>query len=101
MTDRNGYSPSIMQKDLSRCYICGRSSEKLDRHEVFGASNRAKSKKYGLGVMLCHWTCHLNGAHAHSDIALMLRREAQQRAMDYYDWTTDEWITEWGKNYLE
>ena len=100
MTDRNGYNPSIMQHDLSRCYICGRSCEKLDRHEPIGGALRSKSKRYGLWVMLCHWTCHLNGAHAHSDIALMLRREAQQRAMDYYDWTTDEFIEMFGKNYL-
>lgn len=99
--DSNGYAPSIMQQDLSRCYICGRSSEKLDRHEPFGGALRSKSKKMGLWVMLCHWTCHLNGAHAHGEIAQMLKREAQQRAMDYYGLTTDEWIAEWGKNFLD
>lgn len=98
--DRNGYNPSIMQQDLTRCYICGRSCEKLDRHEVFPGAFRTKSKRWGLWVMLCHWTCHLNGAHARSDISGMLHREGQQRAMDYYQITTEEWIDEFGKNYL-
>lgn len=99
--DSNGYAPSIMQQDLSRCYICGRSSEKLDRHEPFGGALRSKSKKMGLWVTLCHWICHLNGAHAHGEIAQMLKREAQQRAMDYYGMTTDEWIELFGKNFLD
>ena len=98
--DRNGYAPSIMQKDLTRCYLCGRSSEKLDRHEPLCGAYRAKSKRYGLWVMLCHWTCHLNGAHAHGEISQLLKQEAQQRAMDYYGLTTDEWIESFGKNYL-
>ena len=98
--DKNGYAPSIMQQDLTRCYLCGRSNEKLDRHEVFGGAYRAKSKRYGLWVMLCHWTCHLNGAHAHGDISQLLKREAQQRATDYYAMSEEDWLDEFGKNYL-
>ena len=45
--DRNGYAPSILQDDLSVCFRCGRSCEKLDRHEVYGAANRQKSKALG------------------------------------------------------
>lgn len=53
--DRNGYSPSILQSDLEVCYnwpsdyCCG---GKLDRHEVFGGTYRAKSKAFGLWVTL-------------------------------------------------
>ena len=98
--DSNGYNPSIMQKDLTRCYLCGRSNEKLDRHEPFNGAYRQKSKRYGMWVMLCHWTCHQNGVHAHGEMANALRREAQQRCMDYYGMTTDEFIAEFGKNFL-
>lgn len=98
--DINGYNPSIMQHNLDHCYICGRSCEKLDRHEVFGGAYRAKSKRMGLWVMLCHWSCHLNGVHAHGAESRLLKAEAQQRAMDYYHITTDEWIESFGKNYL-
>lgn len=101
--DKNGYNPSIMQKDLSRCFICGASGVKLDRHEIyhgdFKGVIRAKSKRCGLWVMLCY-NCHHGGAHGRRDIADLLKREGQQRAMDCFGWNTDEWIAEFGKNYL-
>ena len=96
-----------MQQDLSRCYICGSFVGKLDRHEIFHADmrgkQRAKSKAWGLWVTLCHDSCHENGkfaVHRNKDVDMMLKREAQQRAMDYYGLKTDEWIAEFGKNYL-
>ena len=108
MTDRNGYNDSIMQQDHTRCYLCGRSDEPLNRHEVFHADvkgkQREKSKAWGLWVSLCHVRCHQYGkyaVHRNKDVDLMLKREAQQRAMDYYGLTTDEWIAEWGKNFLD
>lgn len=55
-------------------------------------------------MSLCHVRCHQYGkyaVHRNKDVDLMLKREAQQRAMDYYGLTTDEWIAEWGKNYLD
>lgn len=98
------YNPSIMQKDLSRCFICGMSGEKLDRHEIFHADfkgvQREKCKRMGLWVMLCHTTCHLEGAHKRKDIALLLKQEGQRRAMEHYGLTTDEFRAMFGKNYL-
>ena len=53
--DGNGYAKSILQEG-SCCHLCGHngSMDKLDRHEVFGGPDRAKSKRYGLWVLLCH-----------------------------------------------
>lgn len=102
--DRNGYNPSIMQRDTSRCYLCGRCDQKLDRHEPFGGALRQKSKAWGLWVVLCHERCHEYGryaAHRCKDTALLLKKEAQQRAQDYYNITTDGFIEAFGKNYLE
>lgn len=99
----NGYNPSIMQTDLTRCYLCGRSCEKLDRHEVFHGPFRQKAKRAGLWVMLCHERCHIFGpmaVHRNRDVDLMLKQEAQRRAMDYYGLTTDDFIREFSKNYL-
>lgn len=48
---------SIMQDDLTYCYICKRPLRKGEGalHEVFwGTSNRQKSKDYGLVVKLCN-----------------------------------------------
>lgn len=100
----HGYNPSIMQKDLTRCYICGRNVEKLDRHEIFHADykgvQREKCKRMGLWVTLCHWSCHLNGVHHRKAYSDRLKVEGQSRAMDYYNLTTDEFIELFGKNYL-
>jgi hypothetical protein len=52
--DRNGYAPSILQTE-ERCFLCGRTDRKLDRHEPFGGPYRAKSKADGLWVLLCHY----------------------------------------------
>lgn len=98
--DRNGYAPSIVQDDLSVCYRCGHNYGKLDRHEVFGASNRQKSKAYGLWVMLCHDSCHLHGVHKEASEGLRLKRKAQQIAMEHYGWTTEDFIKLFGKNYI-
>lgn len=99
---KNGYAPSILQDDLSCCYLCGRSNCKLDRHEVYPAHNRQHSKRLGLWVMLCHDSCHLGsyGVHLNYEKGLQLKQDAQKKAMRYYNWTTDDFIEEFGKNYI-
>lgn len=99
--DRNGYAPSIMQSNTSYCFICGRTDRKLDRHEVFGAANRQKSKALGLWVALCHRPCHLDGVHKNAADALILKEEAQRVAMQRYEWTKEDFIKQIGKSYVE
>ena len=55
--DGNGYAKSILQEG-SCCHLCGHngSMDKLDRHEVFGGPDRAKSKRYGLWVLPVSYT---------------------------------------------
>ena len=106
--DKNGYAPSIMQDTFFDpfCYLCGANGalDKLDRHEIFGGSNRETSKRLGLWVLLCHNDCHIFGtmaAHNNASTALRLKQEAQRRAMEAYGWSTEDFIREFGKNYLE
>lgn len=106
--DKNGYAPSIMQDTVFEpcCYLCGANGalDKLDRHEIFGGPYREKSKRLGLWVLLCHHECHIFGpmaAHNNSTTALCLKRMAQRRAMEAYGWSTEDFIRELGKNYLE
>lgn len=103
--DKNGYAPSIMQDTIFEplCYLCG-ALDKLDRHEILGGPYREKSKRLGLWVLLCHNDCHIFGplaAHNNASTALRLKQEAQRRAMEAYGWSTEDFIREFGKNYLE
>ena len=99
--DVNGYNPSILQEELDRCFICGGQAEKLDRHEIFGGALRKKSKKDGLWIMLCHQTCHLGGVHKYPKGYEYLKRKAQKAAMEKYGWTKEEFINQYGRNYIE
>ena len=98
--DRNGYAPSILARTESKCFLCGCSDQKLDRHEIFHGAYRAKSKGYGIWVPLCHFRCHLNGVHKQADIDIELKRKAQLAAQRAYGWTPAEFIQRYGKNYL-
>ena len=104
MLDRNGYSKSIIPfhspERCWRCYCNGRG--KMDRHEVFGGAYRAKSKRFGLWVHLCHTDCHLGEIHGNPNgwSAKLLKFEAQRCAMEKYGWTKEEFIAEFGKNYM-
>ena len=98
--DKNGYAPSIMQTDLHKCFRCGRTTGKLDRHEIYGNANRQKSKRLGLWVILCHQECHLDGVHAQRKIAEALKQAGQVAAMKTYGWTKEDFIREIGRNYL-
>lgn len=99
--DRNGYAPSIIQQDTEHCFKCGRCDEKLDRHEPFNGAYRAKSKRLGMWVTLCSSRCHHGGAHKHFQTARELKQAAQTAAMREYGWGVEEFIEEFGKNWLE
>ena len=88
-----------------QCWLCGRNGfyYQLDRHHIFGGPNRKKSEKYGLVVYLCHSECHIFGefaAHRNADTMLKLRRYGQRKAMRENGWTVEDFIREFGKNYL-
>jgi hypothetical protein len=86
------------------CWLCGRSGAALDRHHIFGGSNRAKSERYGLVVLLCHDSCHIfgkNAVHQNADTMQMLHEYGQQLAMQKYGWSISEFRSLFGKNYLE
>lgn len=94
---------SIVQSDLSKCFLCGKNGGAwgLDVHHIYFGSLRKKSDKYGLTVMLCHDTCHLNGVHSNARINRKLQAFAQEKAMEHYKMTTEDFIKEFYKNYLE
>ena len=74
-----------------------------ERHEViFGRCRRKKSIELGLVVFLRPDDHRgANGVHHNRLFDLALKRIAQRAAMDYYGWSTEDFIREFGKNYLE
>lgn len=96
---------SIIQEDKSHCFICGMNTnlEPLDEHHVFFGANRKKSEKYGLKVYIHHHKCHIFGkdsVHQNAKVDKALKAMVQQRAMQHYGWTIEEFIKIFGKSYL-
>lgn len=95
----------IYVDEVRQCFLCGRNGifDPIDRHHIFGGMNRDKSEKYGLVVDLCHHRCHIYGdkaAHRNADTRNMLRMYGQRKVMTEQGWTTEDFIREFGKNYL-
>lgn len=98
---KNGYNPSILQHDHSECYICGKGGD-LARHEVFGASNRGRSKELGLWISVCP-DCHMYSRvslHSNKHLSEKVKAIAQRKAMKEYGWTAEDFISLFGRNYL-
>lgn len=89
---------SIIQKDGSRCFICGRMTG-LECHHILGGPNRKWSDAYGLTVMLCqeHHTGK-NGAQYNRQLGDSLKRLAQIAFEARY--SHDDWMKTFRKNYL-
>ena len=98
--DKNGYAPTIIQRDMEHCYLCGRCDQKLDRHEPFNGPYRKKSKELGMWMLLCSERCHHGGAHKDFQTSAKLKKWAQQFAMAEYMWSEDEFRERFGKSWL-
>ena len=86
---------------MDRCFICQRWAY-TETHHIFGGSRRKKSDKMGLVVELCH-ECHNeppNGVHQNENNRIALQQYGQRKAMEMTGWTTEDFIREFGKNYL-
>lgn len=88
------------------CFLCGRNGQddRLERHHIFGGSNRNLSERYGLVADLCGERCHRTGrdsVHQNGEIAKMLHRYGQRKAMEENNWTIEQFRKVFGMNYLE
>nr|DAV11173.1 MAG TPA: Recombination enhancement, RecA-dependent nuclease [Caudoviricetes sp.]DAZ39268.1 MAG TPA: Recombination enhancement, RecA-dependent nuclease [Caudoviricetes sp.] len=85
-----------------KCWLCGKVGA-VERHHIFGGSNRDKSERDGLVVLLCGDTCHRNGpraAHQCAETALELKKYGERKWMYEHEASTDDFRREYGKNYL-
>lgn len=82
-------------KDLIKsgiCENCGKYSQRLDPHEVYGGSNRKRSIKYKFIKLLCR-ECHSN-----ENIINQLRIDTQKEFEKTH--TKEEFIKLIGKSYI-
>ena len=83
--------------DWDECYICGAYGTEV-HHCIHGTANRRLADKDGLTVNLCH-ACHMR-LHDKGEYDRELQKIAQQRWMEYYGKSVDEFRKRYGKNYL-
>lgn len=84
------------------CFLCG-NYETVERHHLFGGALRKKADRLKLTVMLCPW-CHqydADSAHRSAEARLYLHRYGQRKAMEEQGWSKDDFIREFGRNYLD
>lgn len=75
----------------------------LHRHEVFfGIGNRKKSIRDGMVIFLTPELHNMSdrGIHFDRDFDLRVKQMAERIWLNYYGKTTDDFIKEYGKNYL-
>ena len=85
------------------CYSIVRTHCRCHRHEVFyGSPNRQKSIRDGLVVFLTPEEHNMSskGVHFNIDFDLYLKQVAERRWLEYYGKTEEDFIKEYGRNYL-
>lgn len=83
------------------CFLCG-NYETVERHHIFQGALRQKADKLKLTVYLCPW-CHqydADSVHRSGETRLILHKYGQRRAMIEQGWSKEDFIREFGKNYL-
>lgn len=91
---------SVFTDDLDHCMFTG--AAPVERHHVFGGANRKKSERRGFIAPL-RPDLHPNGVFAGKDakdVDTALKRLSQQYYETHYG-TREQFINEFGRNYLE
>lgn len=90
---------SVFTEDMDHCYFTG--CVPVERHHIFGGSNRKNSEKYGFVIPL-RPDLHPNGVHAGKD-AGMIDKRLKQMAQEYFEreyGSREEFRSIFGKSYL-
>lgn len=88
--------------DIRRCYVCG-TTYNLHLHHIFeGMANRKQSEKWGCTVYLCgtHHNLSNEGVHFNKELDTLLKQECERWCLKTYEWTIEDFIKEFGRNYL-
>ena len=90
---------SVFTDDMNQCFFT--ESNLVERHHIFGSSNRAKSEKYGFVIPL-RPDYHPNGTQFNresGDVDTMLKQMAQAYYESHYG-TREQSRAEFGKSRL-
>jgi ribosome-binding protein aMBF1 (putative translation factor) len=85
-----------------KCELCGRETY-LEKHHVWGGALQKKSDELGATAYLC-LQCHRDGkaaVHKSGEAARVLKAQTQLRIMQEQGWTTEQFIFEFGRNYIQ
>lgn len=91
---------SVFTKDMNHCYFTG--TTQVERHHIFGGSNKRNSEKYGF-IMPLRPDLHPNGAHADRSKSKVMDKQLKRMAQQYfekYNGTREEFRILFGKSYL-
>lgn len=93
---------SIIQKDPTECYICGRNGaeDPLDKHHVFGGANRKLSEEDGLYIMVCHKRCHIEKLHKDQTSAICMKAIGEGEWLRANNKTIEDFRARYGGNWL-
>lgn len=94
-------SKSILQP-VRECCLTGYDGMYLDKHHIFGGANRKLSEHLGLWVFVRSDLHNLasNSIHRNKELDLKLKKWAERRCLEEYDMCEEDFIREFGKNYL-
>lgn len=93
---------SIFTDNMDKCIITSAMTG-IERHHVFGGSDRKRSEKYGFVVPL-HRSVHPNGAYRTDKNWTELDHWLKRKCQEYYTevakiGTKDDWYREFGRFY--
>lgn len=93
---------SVFTDDMDHCIETG--SPHCHRHHIFGASNRKKSEFRGFVIPLVYYLHEFQEGSVHNNPNTGLDLKWKQKAQEYYEanyGTRDDFILEFGRNYLD
>ena len=90
---------SVFTDDMDHCFYTGKSP--VERHHIFGASNRKHSEKYGYVIPLSP-ELHPNGVHANDNARQLdeILKKMAQAHFESHHGTRDDFRKIFGKSYL-
>ena len=94
---------SVVTDNLIECIVCKSQYQIEYHHCFFGSAKRRLSDKYKIIVPLCYLHHRgTNGIHGKNGKVLdtKIKQMAQKKAMEYYDWTIDDFRKVFGKSWL-